>query len=119
MKDYLLTVAVLLSLAVNTVVGMTVFQQSEPSVRVAENAHSSMVSGHQDHPDESDNAHPHDCGSEIECHDGDVCCKTLCDVPYVILPPNVKPASQHLKNVKSNDYPSKLRHSSAVPISPD
>lgn len=119
MKHYLLTIVILLSFTVNTVIGMTVFQQSEQSVGFAESAHSSMVSHHQDHPDESDNVHSHDCGSEIECHDDDVCCKTLCDVPCVISPPNVKPASQHLKNVKSNDYPSKLRHSSAVPISPD
>jgi len=118
-KHYLITIVILLSFTVNTVVGMTVFQQPEHPVGVAESTHSSMVSHHQDHSDESDNFHPHDCNSETECHDNDMCCKTLCDVPCVISPPNVKLVSIYVQSIKSNYYSSKSKHPFDIPISPD
>ena len=99
---------------------MTVFQQSEHPVGVAESTHSSMVAHHQDHhSDERNNFHPHDCDPETGCHDDDVCCKTLCDVPCVISPPHIKPVTSDLQNVEPNYHASNPKPSSAIPISPD
>jgi len=109
---------ILLSFTVNTVIGMTVFQQSEHPVGVAESTDSSMVSHHQNHPHTNDNV-AHDCDEATGCHDDDVCCKTLCDVPCVISPPHVKPIPPDLQNVDSDYYSSKPKPSSAVPVSPD
>jgi hypothetical protein len=118
-KHYLITIVMLLSLTVNTVIGMTVFQQSEHPVAVADSAHSSKVSHHQGHPHTNDKVAHHDCDEATGCHGDDVCCKTLCDVPCVISPPHIKPVTSDLQNVEVNYHASNPKPSSTVPISPD